>query len=59
VPTKQYLDELMAQAVATYDPERHDEDSVYFDDSYTGPSELELGGGCSRCGCPDDCMCNE
>jgi hypothetical protein len=41
-----------------YDPERHDPDSVFFDDSYVGPSELELGGGCNRCGSPDDCYCN-
>lgn len=43
--------------LGNYDPEIHDEDSVFFRDTYTGPSELELGGGCTRCGCPDDCMC--
>lgn len=41
-----------------YDEYRHDPDSIGFDDSYTGPSELELGGGCNRCGAPDDCYCN-
>lgn len=41
-----------------YDPMYHDPDSVYFNDSYVGPSELELGGGCNRCGVPDDCYCN-
>lgn len=41
-----------------YDPYRHDPDSIDFDNSYTGPSELELGGGCNRCGSPDDCYCN-
>jgi len=54
--TAQFHDAL-AEAGQGYDPERHDPDSVFFDDSYVGPSELELGGGCSRCGCPDDCMC--
>jgi hypothetical protein len=38
--------------------ERDDPDSVFYDGRYTGPSEFELGGGCNRCGCPDDCMCN-
>ena len=55
---RERLDELMEQAGRAYDPERHDPDSVFFDDSYTGPSELELGGGCNRCGSPDDCYCN-
>ena len=41
-----------------YDAYRHDPDSIGFDNSYTGPSELELGGGCTRCGCPDDCLCD-
>lgn len=49
----------IAERTRGYDPERHDPDSVFYDGSYTGPSELELGGGCNRCGCPDDCMCYE
>lgn len=40
-----------------YNPERHDPDSVFFDDSYVGPSERELSGGCNRCGGFDDCYC--
>jgi hypothetical protein len=49
---------LVGADLRGYNPERHDPDSVFFDDSYVGASELELGGGCNRCGCPDDCMCN-
>jgi hypothetical protein len=49
---------MMEAAGKAYDPERHDPESVFFDDSYTGPSEIELGGGCTRCGVPDDCYCN-
>lgn len=41
----------------TYDEYRHDPDSIGFDDSYTGPSERELMGGCNRCGGMDDCYC--
>jgi hypothetical protein len=52
------MDCMFAVAAVAYDPERHDPDSVFFDDSYVGPSELELGGGCNRCGSPDDCYCN-
>lgn len=40
-----------------YIPERHDPDSLFFDDSYVGPSERELMGGCNRCGGLDDCYC--
>jgi hypothetical protein len=49
---------LMDEAGRTYDPDIHDPESVFFRDTYTGPSELELGGGCNRCGSPDDCYCN-
>ena len=49
--------ELMRIAAKMYDADRHDEDSIYFDDSYTGPSERELNGGCNRCGGWDDCYC--
>lgn len=48
----------LAVAGRMYDPYRHDPDSIGFNDSYTGPSELELGGGCNRCGSPDDCYCD-
>ena len=51
-------EDLLSVAGRMYDPERHDPDSIFFDDSYVGPSELELGGGCNRCGAPDDCYCN-
>lgn len=49
---------LTGQDLRGYNPERHDPDSVFFDDSYVGPSERELGGGCNRCGGPDDCYCD-
>lgn len=49
--------DILVQAGRAYDPERHDPDSVFFDDSYTGPSERELMGGCNRCGGLDDCYC--
>lgn len=49
--------DMLSIAAASYNPERHDEDSVFFDNSYTGPSERELSGGCNRCGGFDDCYC--
>lgn len=49
--------DLLADAGRAYDPYRHDEDSIGFDNSYTGPSERELNGGCNRCGGWDDCYC--
>jgi hypothetical protein len=49
---------LMEEARKAYNPDIHDPDSVFFKDTYVGPSELELGGGCNRCGSPDDCYCN-
>lgn len=48
----------IAERTRGYDPERHDPDSVFYDGTYTGPSELALSGGCDRCNC-DDCMCYE
>lgn len=42
-----------------YNPERHDPDSIFFDDSYVGPSERKLSGGCNRCGGFDDCYCDD
>lgn len=49
--------EQMEDATRAYDPYRHDPDSIGFDDSYVGPSERELMGGCNRCGGMDDCYC--
>lgn len=49
---------LIGEDLRGYDPERHDPDSIFFDDSYVGPSERELNGGCNRCGGMDDCYCN-
>ena len=50
-------DDPLVIAGRMYDPERHDPDSIFFDDSYIGPSERELMGGCNRCGGLDDCYC--
>lgn len=52
-----FFNSLLEEAARAYDPYRHDPDSVGFDDSYTGPSERELMGGCNRCGGLDDCYC--
>lgn len=51
-------EDLLDVAGRMYDPERHDPDSIFFDDSYTGPSERDLMGGCNRCGGLDDCYCD-
>lgn len=52
------IDQMLWEAGQAYDPERHDPDSIFFDDSYVGPSERSLNGGCNRCGGWDDCYCN-
>lgn len=49
--------DLLKAAGKTYDSYRHDPDSIGFDNSYTGPSERDLMGGCKRCGGLDDCYC--
>lgn len=51
-------EDMLTVAGRMYNPERHDPDSIFFDDSYTGPSERELLGGCNRCGGLDDCYCD-
>jgi hypothetical protein len=52
------LDCLFGIAAVAYDPDRHDPESVFFEDSYVGPSERELSGGCNQCGGWDDCYCD-
>lgn len=52
-------EDRMKAAAAAYNIDIHDEDSVWFRDTYTGPSERELMGGCNRCGGMDDCYCME